>query len=109
MLRKVLLPQRIKSDVVDGAISSSLMLVPMYVVYGYADYLAEAFQRLSIAGIPLALLYLIFRDSIGKGTSLGKKALGLIIVDLKTGRSYGVRRDVCYLVMRMWGYQSLQK
>jgi len=79
------LPQRIKSDVIDGAISFSLMLVPLYVFYGGADYLPPYFHRLSIAGIPAAILYVIFRDSIAKGTSLGKRALGLVIVDLKTG------------------------
>jgi uncharacterized RDD family membrane protein YckC len=45
-----------------------------------------------MAGIPLALIYLIFRDSIGRGTSLGKRALGLSLVDLRTGQPCDGRR-----------------
>ena len=92
MFKKVILPQRIKSDVVDGAISASLMLVPLYVVYVCADYLPEPFHRLSLVGIPVALIYVIFRDSIGKGTSIGKRALGLVIVDLQTGQPCNGKR-----------------
>ena len=94
MFKKVLLPQRIKADVVDGIISSFLILMPMYMVYAYAEYLPEPFHRLSIVGIPVALIYVIFRDSIGRGTSLGKRALGLIVVDLQTGRPCDGKRVI---------------
>jgi uncharacterized RDD family membrane protein YckC len=68
------------------------MLAPLYLTYGVADYLPEPFHRLSVAGIPLALIYVIFRDSVGKGTSAGKKALGLVVVDLRTGEPCSWRR-----------------
>jgi len=92
MFRKVLLPKRIKSQVVDSVISTVLILVPMYIVYAYSGVLSEPFHRLSLAGIPLALIYVIFRDSIGRGTSLGKRALGLTIVDLRTEQPCNGRR-----------------
>jgi uncharacterized RDD family membrane protein YckC len=68
------------------------MLVPLYLTYAAADYLPEPFHRLSIVGIPLAIIYVIFRDSFGKGTSLGKRVLGLVIVDLRTGQPCNWRR-----------------
>jgi len=83
--RKVILPRRIEADSADGLITAIVMLVPVYAIPAIANLLPPPLQKLSIIGIPAAILYVLFRDSIGKGTSLGKKWLGLRIIDLKTG------------------------
>ena len=61
------------------------MLVPLFAIPAIADSLPPLLQKLSVIGIPAAILYVVFRDSIGKGTSFEKKWLGLQIIDLKTG------------------------
>jgi uncharacterized RDD family membrane protein YckC len=99
MFKKVLLPQRIKADVLDGLIASFLLFTPMFVIYGYADYLVESFQRLSVVGIPVALVYGIFRDSVGRGTSVGKRALGLIVIDAQTGKPCDGKRVIARNVL----------
>jgi uncharacterized RDD family membrane protein YckC len=86
LFKKVILPHRIKADALDGTIAALLMLLPLFGIDAISDYLPEPFHRLSIVGIPVALVYVIFRDSIAKGASPGKRALRLIIVDLGTGR-----------------------
>lgn len=83
-LEKVILPKRIKSDLLDGFIGSVIIFAPAFTVYAFADYMSAPLHRLSVIGIPIGVLYLLFRDSFGGGTSLGKRALGLVIVDLRS-------------------------
>lgn len=92
LFKKVILPRRIKADALDGAIAALLMLLPLFGIYALSDYLPKLLHRLSVVGIPVALIYVIFRDSIGKGTSLGKRGLGLIIVDLRSGQPCNGKR-----------------
>jgi uncharacterized RDD family membrane protein YckC len=85
-LKKVILPKRIKSDLLDGFISSVIIFAPAFAVYAFADYISQPFHRMSIIGIPIGALYLLFRDSFGGGTSLGKRVLGLVVIDLRSGQ-----------------------
>lgn len=85
MPRKVILPRRIKADTADSLIAVTAMLAPLLVMSAIADFLPPLLHKLSIIGIPGALLYVVFRDSIGRGTSIGKKWLRLQVVDLRTG------------------------
>jgi hypothetical protein len=54
-------------------ITAVVMLVPIYVIPAMAEFLAPPLHKLSIVGIPVAILYALFRDSMGKGTSFGKR------------------------------------
>src|SRR5262249_53440302 len=54
--------------------------------------LPSVLHPLSLVGIVGGLLYIVFRDSCGKGTSLGKRWLGLRIIDLQTGVPCSSRR-----------------
>lgn len=42
--------------------------------------------------IPGGILYIVFRDSVGTGTNLGKRWLGLQVIDLQTGMPCVSRR-----------------
>ena len=85
MLQKVILPRRVKADSADGFIATALMFTAFFVILAINGSLPPLLQRLSVIGIPVAFLYIVLRDSIGKGTSFGKKWLGLQIIDLRTG------------------------
>jgi uncharacterized RDD family membrane protein YckC len=82
---KVNLPRRYRADLVDGAIASGIMVVPMLVGHAVADLLPDFILRLSGIGLPLGFVYVLFRDAVSGGTSLGKRALGLRLIRLEDG------------------------
>lgn len=82
---KVLFARRLNADTTDGVIAAALMLVPMFLIGRLAESLPAGLERLGILGIPVGLFYAIFRDAVGRGTSPGKRMLGLHLVDLRTG------------------------
>lgn len=88
---KVYFARRLNADTLDGVLGLALLTVPMMLVSSHAASLPEAVRRLGIAGVPAGILYGVFRDAIGKGTSMGKRTLGLRLVDLRTGDACSAR------------------
>src|SRR5438094_492342 len=64
------------------------MLAPLFAI----SAVPVALQPLSLVGVPGSLLYCAFRDTLGNGTSLGKRWLGLQVIDLRTGAPCPGRR-----------------
>jgi uncharacterized RDD family membrane protein YckC len=89
---RVLLPRRIKADLVDGAIAAVIFIVPVLVGQAVSDVVPDAGLRLFALGIPAAIVYSLFRDATAGGTSLGKRALGLRVIALEDGRPCRARR-----------------
>ena len=89
---RVILPRRIKADLVDGVIAVTIFVVPLLIGQAVAGHLPDALLRLSVLSIPAAILYAILRDSIGHGTSFGKRALGLRLIRLEDGQPCSARR-----------------
>lgn len=90
--RRVILPRRIKADLVDGAIATAIMFGPVLAGQGLAGVLSDSTLRLFVLGIPGGFGYSLFRDSVGGGTSLGKRALGLQLIRLEDGKPCGPGR-----------------
>ena len=88
---KVYFARRLNADTLDGVLGIALLVIPMLLVSSRAELLPDPVCRLAIVGLPAAILYTIFRDAIGKGTSLGKRAMGLRLVDLQTGAPCSAR------------------
>jgi uncharacterized RDD family membrane protein YckC len=88
----VILPRRLKADAADSAIAALVLLVPLFAISAVAEGLPAVLQPLPLVGIPASLLYLAFRDTLGKGTSLGKRWLGLRVMDLRSGTPCDGRR-----------------
>jgi uncharacterized RDD family membrane protein YckC len=84
--RKVILPRRMMADLIDGMIAIAIILVPVLVADDLSEVLPDSILRIAILGIPLGILYEVFRDWVGRGTSLGKRALGLTIISVEQGR-----------------------
>ncbi|MBI3455306.1 MAG: RDD family protein [Candidatus Rokubacteria bacterium] len=89
---KVILPRRFKADSIDGVAATILMLVPLFALTAIGDLLPSWLQPLPLIGIPGGVFYIVFRDAMGKGASVGKRALGLRIIDLRTGTPCSARR-----------------
>ena len=89
---KVILPRRFKADTADSVIATLIMLAPLFAISAVGDILPVALQPLSLVGVPGSLLYCAFRDTLGNGTSLGKRWLGLRVIDLRTGAPCPGRR-----------------
>jgi len=85
--QKVILPRRIKADVVDGAVTAVILIVPLLVGQAIAGHAPDPVLRATLLSIPAGILYSILRDAIGGGTSLGKRAMGLTIIRLDDGRA----------------------
>lgn len=85
----VILPRRIKAELFDSTIASAIAVVPALIGQGLADRLPDLLLRLFWLGIPAAILYVLFRDAVGRGTSWGKRALGLRIIDVTNGAVCG--------------------
>jgi hypothetical protein len=83
---RVVLPRRIKADLVDGAIAAVIFIVPVLVGQAVPGVVPDAGRRLFALGIPAAIVYSLFRDAAAGGTSLGKRALGLRVIALEDGR-----------------------
>lgn len=73
-------------------IATIITLVPLFALAAIGDRLPAWLQALPLIGIPGGISYIIFRDAVGKGTSPGKGALGLRIIDLRTGTPCSARR-----------------
>lgn len=89
---RVVLPRRIKADLVDGAIAVAIYIVPVLVGQAVSDVVPDAGLRLFSLGIPAAIVYPLFRDAAAGGTSLGKRVLGLRVIALEDGRPCRARR-----------------
>jgi uncharacterized RDD family membrane protein YckC len=83
---RVILPRRIKADLVDGVIGAVIFIGPLLVGQGLVGIVPDAFLRLFLLGIPAGIGYSLLRDSAGGGTSLGKRVLGLCLIRLEDGR-----------------------
>jgi uncharacterized RDD family membrane protein YckC len=83
---KVILPRRIKADLVDDAITAAIMLGPLLAGQGLTGALPDSILRLFVLGIPVGIGYFLFRDSVGFGTSAGKRLLGLPLIRLADGK-----------------------
>ena len=83
---KVVLPRRVKADVVDDAIAAAILFGPLLLGQALVGSVPDPLLRVTIAGIPAGILYFVFRDAVGGGTSFGKRALGLRIIRLADGR-----------------------
>jgi uncharacterized RDD family membrane protein YckC len=88
----VVLPRRIKADLVDGAITAAIFIVPVLVGQAVSDVVPDAGLRLFALGIPAAIVYSVFRDAAARGTSLGKRVLGLRVIALEDGMPCRARR-----------------
>lgn len=82
---KVILPRRIKADLLDDALTAAIMFGPLLVGQGLTGVLPDSILRLFVLGIPVGIGYFLFRDSIGLGTSVGKRVLGLRLIRLEDG------------------------
>jgi len=82
---KVYFARRLNADTFDGVLAFALLTLPMLLVSSNAASLPDAVRRLGIVGVPAAILYGLFRDAVGRGSSFGKRVLGLRLVDLRTG------------------------
>ncbi len=89
---RVILPRRIKADLVDGAIGATILFGPLLVGQGLVGIVPDSLLRLFLLGIPAGLGYSLFRDSAGRGTSLGKRVLGLRLIRLEDGKPCTARR-----------------
>src|SRR5215831_2268331 len=81
---RVVLPRRVKADLVDEAIAAAILFGPLG--QALAGSVPDLLLRVTIVAIPAAILYAVFRDAVGGGASLGKRALGLTIICLVDGR-----------------------
>jgi uncharacterized RDD family membrane protein YckC len=84
---KVRLPQRIQADAIDSVIAIAIMYLPVILADAFAAHIPDGVARASLLGIPLGILFMLFRDYVGKGTSPGKRVLRLALIRLETGRS----------------------
>jgi uncharacterized RDD family membrane protein YckC len=89
---KVIVPRRIKADLVDGLIGAAILVVPLMTADAMVDKVPDLFVGLSVLAWPASLLYVLFRDVWGNGTSWGKRLLGLRIIDTRTGDPTGRAR-----------------
>jgi uncharacterized RDD family membrane protein YckC len=89
---KVILPRRFKADTADSVIATGIMLVPLFTLYPFAQSWPAVLQPLPLVGFPAGVLYVVFSDAVAKGTSLGKRWVGLQVIDLRSGAPCAARR-----------------
>jgi uncharacterized RDD family membrane protein YckC len=89
---RVILPRRIKADLVDSAIAAAIFVVPLLFGQALAGSVPDALLRATLLGIPAGFLYSLFRDAAGGGTSLGKRVLRLRVIRLEDGQPCTSRR-----------------
>ena len=83
---RVILPRRLKADLLDSAISAAILIGPLLLGQALVGSVPDPFLRATWLGIPAGISYSLFRDAVGGGTSLGKRALGLTVIRLADGR-----------------------
>ena len=89
---RVILPRRIKADLVDAAIAATIVFCPLLLGQALAGVVPDPVLRTFILGIPAGIGYSLFRDAAGRGTSLGKRVLGLRLIRLEDGKPCTPRR-----------------
>lgn len=57
---RVILPRRIKADLVDGAIAATIRICPLLVGQGVAGIVPDSLLRLFVLGIPVGIGYSLF-------------------------------------------------
>ena len=80
-LRLASLGERLAGQMIDGLVANGGLLLGMFIT-----------SRLGITSAPawiLSILYLLFSDGLGGGQSLGKKLVGVAVVDTATGKPSG--------------------
>src|SRR5262249_59365367 len=83
---KVVLPRRVKADLADEALAAAILFGPLLLGQALVGSVPDLLLRVTIVAFPAAILYTVFRDAVGGGVSLGKRALGLTIIRLVDGR-----------------------
>ena len=83
---RVILPRRVKGDLVDGIIAITIFVCPALLGQALVGMVPDSFLRPFVLGIPAAFAYTLFRDSVGRGTSPGKRVLGLRVIRLEDGQ-----------------------
>jgi uncharacterized RDD family membrane protein YckC len=73
-------PRRNFAFLIDVIIYGAFFLVPMFV----GQSLPEPFSRVSEIGIPLSVLYMVFRDGF-RGQSIGKRIMKVRLVHQDSG------------------------
>ena len=76
----------------DGAIAATILICPLLVGQGLAGVVPDSLLRPFVLGIPAGIGYSLFRDAAGRGTSLGKRVLGLRLIRLEDGKPCTPRR-----------------
>jgi uncharacterized RDD family membrane protein YckC len=89
---RVILPGRIKADLVDSAIAAAIFAGPLLFGQVLAGNVPDALLRATLLGMPAGFLYSLFRDAAGGGTSLGKRVLRLRVIRLEDGQPCTSRR-----------------
>jgi uncharacterized RDD family membrane protein YckC len=77
-----------------------------FIAYGglfLGSYVTGMLGVTSAPAVILFLLYLLFADGIGGGQSIGKKLLGIAVVDAASGRPIGHRASFVRNVMMVLG------
>ena len=69
----------------DSAIAAAIAFVPALIGQGLADRVPDPLLRLFGLGIPAGMVCFVFRDAVARGTSWGKRALGLRIISVVNG------------------------
>jgi uncharacterized RDD family membrane protein YckC len=84
---RVILPRRIKADLLDGLIAAAIFLGPLLLGQALTGTVPGAYLRPLALSIPIAIGYSLLRDAVGGGTSLGKRLLGLRVIRAEDGRA----------------------
>src|SRR5215510_15470545 len=62
---RVVLPRRVKADLVDEAIAAAILFGPLLLGQALAGSVPDLLLRVTIVAIPAAILYAVFRDAVG--------------------------------------------
>ena len=77
-------PRRNFAFLIDCLIYFSVMIIPMFI----APSLPEPLSRVSAVGLPIGVLYMVFRDGFG-GQSIGKRIMKIRLVHEEGGAPIG--------------------
>lgn len=73
-------PRRNFAFAIDCVLYFAMILIPMI----GAQFLPEPLSKISVAGIPIAILYIVFRDGFG-GQSIGKRLMKVQLIHEQSG------------------------